>query len=132
MLRKPAEDQLHQRRITFYVLLLFAGFVISWLVLLAKIRSDDNRPTLVTEVEIHSLQARWGMDLLVVPIVAAAIALMRRKRHVIGDVVIAIVIGDGPRNVSTHHGCREVRHSDRDRDMQQSELRRIRIKVRLA
>jgi hypothetical protein len=84
----------HVRRITSYVLLMFVGFVMTWLVLLAKIRSaGDDRPTLVTEVEIHSLQARWGLDLLAVPAIAAVIALVRRSRREIGDVVIGLVVG---------------------------------------
>lgn len=88
----PARWQ-HVRRVTLYVLLMFAAFVVSWLVLLVKVRSDgDNRPPLVTEVEIHSLQARWGLNLLIVPMVAAVIALVRRKRDV-GDLLIALGIG---------------------------------------
>ena len=84
----------HVRRVTLYVLLMFAAFVVSWLVLLVKVRSDgDNRPPLVTEVEIHSLQARWGLNLLIVPIVAAVIALVRRRKREIGDLLIAIGIG---------------------------------------
>lgn len=83
----------HVKRVTSYVLLMFVGFVIIWLVLLAMVRSTgDNRLQLVTEVEIHSLQARWGLDLLTVPIMAALIALARRSRGEIGDLLIALGI----------------------------------------
>jgi hypothetical protein len=83
----------HIRRTTFYTQLMFAGFVMVWLVLLTTVRSDgNNAPPLITDVEIHSLQARWGMDLLAVPVVATVIALLRRQRTEIGDLVIALVI----------------------------------------
>jgi hypothetical protein len=86
---------LHVRRITGYVLLMFTAFVISWLVLLAMVRSssDNNRPTLITNVEVHSLDALWGVDLLTVPIIAAAIAVLRRSRRMVGEIAIALVIG---------------------------------------
>lgn len=84
----------HVRRITFYVLLMFAAFVLSWLVLLAKMQSRGyNRPVLVTEVEVHSLQARWGVNVLVVPLVAAAIAVVRRRERELLDVVVAFAVG---------------------------------------
>jgi hypothetical protein len=84
----------HVRRITLYVVLMFGGFVLGWLVLLAKVRSGGNsRPPLVTEVEIHSLQARWGLNLLVVPFIAGAIAIVRRSHREVGDLLIALVVG---------------------------------------
>lgn len=84
----------HVRRITLYVLLMFTGFVILWLVLLAAVRSGgDNHPRLVTEVEIHSLQARWGVDVLAVPIIATVIMIARRRRREVGDVAIAFLVG---------------------------------------
>jgi hypothetical protein len=84
----------HVRRITFYVLLMFAGFVIIWLMLLTKVRSEaNNRPPLVTEVEVHSLEARWGLNLLAVPIMAVSIAVVRRRRRELSDVAIALIVG---------------------------------------
>lgn len=84
----------HVQRVTSYVLLMFIGFVINWLVLLARVRSGyDNRPPLVTEVEVHSLQARWGLDLITVPVIAAVIVLVRRNRRQIVDLAIALAIG---------------------------------------
>lgn len=83
----------HIHRITFYALIMFIGFVVTWLVLLAMVRSgDDNQPTLVTEVEVHNLEARWGLDLLAVPAVAAAMVVLRRNRREIVDVAIALGI----------------------------------------
>lgn len=82
------------RRITWYVLLMFIGFVIIWLVLLAKVRSaGPNYPQLVTEVEVHSLQVRWGIDVLAVPIIAAAIIVARHRRNEFGDIAIALLVG---------------------------------------
>ena len=90
---QPAHWQ-HVRRIAFYVLLMFAGFVLIWLLLLAKVRSSgDHRPPLVTEVEVHSLQVRWGLDLLAVPMIAAAIGIVRRGRGEAGDVLVALILG---------------------------------------
>jgi len=91
----PTARWQHARRITGYVLVMFSAFVMSWVALLAKVRSgaEDTRPTLVTDVEIHSMQARWGVDLLTVPLIAVVIAAMRRSRRAVGDVVIALFIG---------------------------------------
>jgi hypothetical protein len=84
----------HVRRITFYVLLMFAGFVIVWLMLITKVRSGViNWPSLVTEVEVHSLEARWGLNILTLPIMAASIAVVRRRRRELGDVTIALIVG---------------------------------------
>jgi hypothetical protein len=66
----------HVSRITLYVLLMFSGFVISWLMLLANVRSDsEKRSSFITEFEIHGMQVQWGLNLLSVPIIAAVIAL---------------------------------------------------------
>ena len=89
----PATPREHVRRITLYMLLMFAGFFVSWLVLLAKAQSGgDSGPPLVTEVEIHSLRVQWGLNLLVVPLIAAAIAIVRRSHREVGDVLIALAV----------------------------------------
>jgi hypothetical protein len=90
----PTTPLEHVRRITLYVLLMFAGFVLGWLVLLAKVRSGGDSPALlITEVEIHSLQPRWGLNLLVVPFIAALIAIVRSSHREVGDVLIALAVG---------------------------------------
>ena len=85
----------HVQRITAYTLLMFGAFVISWVVLMAKARAEigEVHRTLVTDVEIHSLQARWGVDLLTVPLIAVVIALVRRRRSALLDVVVALMLG---------------------------------------
>jgi hypothetical protein len=83
----------HVRRITFYVLLIFGGFLVSRLILSANVRSEGaHQSRLVTEVEIHSLQARWGIDLLAVPIISMAIMVAQRGRRVIGSAAVASLI----------------------------------------
>jgi Terpene cyclase DEP1 len=83
------------RDVTFYVLLFFFGFVVIWLFLVAKVRAEGEKvPRLVTDVEIHRLEARWGLDLFAVPMIAMVTAVLQRKKR-IGHLVLAIGISLG-------------------------------------
>jgi hypothetical protein len=83
----------HIQRLTLHLLIVFVAFAATRFVLIEKVRSEpyrDYHRILVTDFAVDGLAARWGLDLLVVPIVAVGIAIMRRWQ--IGDVLVAFAL----------------------------------------